>query len=355
MNFKILLILLTVGIVASSYGILSNEIILSVQKFQILGLPPMDGESESGQHFSTLECSCFGVDPITNEEGFDPGFCNVDYTEPPTETSPGVADPDSLGLMGNKLCLWEIHDDEYGDLLIDGEGGCPVSFWLEHSDPMSADYVWPPGYHPDYPYEDIFFFDHKKELGLYDNNNEVNGYERLLQKLNEDEIKKLEKMLEELNEDEKEQLEKILLKLDDHTKNPGKLFSRISDDKKNLTKFMMYLETDEKMKFNKIIKKIDKEDKSFFDKLIKKYTKSKGKDLTLKDALSNKFPNHKVKNILRESTAAVLNSAHSKINYPYSVPEVISITHDSVVAGKDWKEYGEELKKYNTLGNSLCS
>jgi len=77
---------------------------------------------------------------------------------------------------------------------------------------------------------------------------------------------------------------------------------------------------------------------------------------TLLDALNKKnHLKHNQKQIAKESVTAILNAAHSKVDYHYSVPEVMSITHDAMLS-EDYKSYAKEFKKYNNVGgSSLCS
>ena len=89
MKFLLLLILI-VGASGLSYGMLSNDINMNIQKWDILSLPPIEGDPLGGPgEYTTFSCSCDG------------GICNVDYLDSPTNSIP---DPASLGLSGNKLC-----------------------------------------------------------------------------------------------------------------------------------------------------------------------------------------------------------------------------------------------------------
>ena len=281
MNIKLLLILFA-AIGGLSYGVLSNDMELSVQKFDFLSLPAMD-EDPLADHASlgSFKCSCLGTDSETGEERFDPSFCNVEYDVEPTDDDPGIPAEGSLGLSGNKLCLWEVSSEESPieeqteTQIFSGEG-CSFRVWLEHSDPSSADYMWPPGYHPKYEYASIFQieYDDDDRRGHDDSHDDSND--------------------------------------DSHDDS--------NDDSND-----------------------DSHDDSDDDKF------------TLLDALSGNSLKNKQELIAKQSVAAILNAAHSEINYHYSVPEVMSITHDAFLT-YDYNQYSKEFKKYNESGgNSLCS
>jgi len=385
MNIKLLLILF-VAIGGLSYGILSNDILLSVQKFDFLALPAMD-EDPLADHdaLGSFKCSCFGTDEVTGEERFDPGFCNVEYEVEPTENDPGIAAEGSLGLSGNKLCLWEAHSEDYGELILDSEEGCSSKFWLKHSDPNTAVYVWPPGYRPDYEYASIFHqvleiekdqneiekFKDEHEL-FKDNLNELLDNKKIDQKTKSTItwlLKNIQSFEEKdywmISEDKIEQFNKDLLKLVEKEKlshEDKKYLREIRDDFKNDD-----YDDDDKRGHDDD----DDDDKRGHDD--DDYDDDKrghdddddddrrGHDddddkFTLLDALSkkNSLKNNQ-KQIAKESVTAILNAAHSKVNYHYSVPEVMSITHDAMLS-EDYKSYAKEFKKYNKIGgSSLCS
>lgn len=340
MNIKLLLILFA-AIGGLSYGILSNDILLSVQKFDFLALPAMD-EDPLADHdaLGSFKCSCFGTDEETGEERFDPGFCNVEYEVEPTENDPGIAAEGSLGLSGNKLCLWEAHTEDYGELLSETEEGCSSKFWLEHSDPNSADYRWPPGYHPDYEYASIFHqvFEIEKDQNEIEKFNVE--YELFKDNLNE--------LLDNKKIDTKTALTiKWLLKIIPSTEKEGSwTISEYTIEQFN--KDLLELVAKEELSY---------EDKQFLKEIYVGLKEGAYKDdsYTLLDALSQNSLKHNQLQIAKESVTAILNAAHSKVDYHYSVPEVMSITHDAMLS-EDYKSYAKEFKKYNNVGgSSLCS
>jgi len=91
MKMKLLLLILIVGATSGlSYGLLSNDITMNIQKWELLSLPLAIGDPLGGPgEYTTFHCTCNG------------GACNVLYTDSPTNTIP---DSQSLGASGNKLC-----------------------------------------------------------------------------------------------------------------------------------------------------------------------------------------------------------------------------------------------------------
>jgi len=83
-----------------------------------------------------------------------------------------------------------------------------------------------------------------------------------------------------------------------------------------------------------------------------KLTISSIDDPSLIDALNSQ--NDGIEKLARQSVAALLNAAHSKIHYPLTITQVISLTNDAI-AKSDYS-VAETFAKYNNLGNSeLCS
>ena len=244
MNGKLLImIVLGFGAVAS-YGFLElNDVKLDLQSL---------GSFNSVELFTGgFNCAC--SDPNLSEGGFDTGNCNVAYLEEPNDGPdmiqgtaddvPGVADPDSLGLIGNMLCLWESHQDDYGGNLSSDHEGCRSQSWENYQ--TSDEYYWPVGFSSEYQFNDIF-----------------------------------------------------------------------------LTTFPYPTDAE---------------------------------SFTLLDALKHQgsFPgNGQAKKFAREATAAILNTAHIEINYPYTLQEVIRMTQDAIV-DEDYKELTKEFRAYNNLGDSL--
>ena len=80
MNLKLLLIIIG-GIGALSYGVLSNDISLDVQRFDLVVLPPKNGIPIGGaSEFSSIQCTC--------------------------GDSTTACDLSSIGPVGTDLCTW---------------------------------------------------------------------------------------------------------------------------------------------------------------------------------------------------------------------------------------------------------
>ena len=87
MNLKFLLIIIA-GLGVTSFGVLSNDLALDVQKFDLVVLPPKDGIPIDGAAvFSSIQCTC--VNP-NDPDDFDPSFC----------------DTNSIGPVATDLCTW---------------------------------------------------------------------------------------------------------------------------------------------------------------------------------------------------------------------------------------------------------
>ena len=98
----------------------------------------------------------------------------------------------------------------------------------------------------------------------------------------------------------------------------------------------------------------DSHDDSHDDDEYKGKGHDKDDDYTLLDALTKKGKSTH-KKLLQESVSALLNAAHSKVNYPYSAHEVIMITQDANY-GDHYLKTVQEFHKYNNAGgSSLCS
>jgi hypothetical protein len=83
-----------------------------------------------------------------------------------------------------------------------------------------------------------------------------------------------------------------------------------------------------------------------------KITISSTDDPSLIDALNSQ--NDGLDKLARQSVAALLNAAHSKVKYPLTITEVISLTNDAIT--KSDYSIADTFAKYNNLGNSdLCS
>lgn len=344
MNFKILILVIVAGIGISSYGVLSNSLTLDIQKFDLVVLPPMDGSTiEGATEFSGVQCSC--RDPDDPNGAFDPGFCDVSWMVNPNgldgirgtdDDVPGVPDPDSLGTNGNMLCTWEASSSVYGDLL-DYDEGCPANYWLKSGDPASTDYSWPLGYQPEYLYEDVF------NIALVKDDDQK---EKKIDHLKE-KIAKFKAKIKELKDQGKikSQTDRSLnWLLDAIPLNDGDTIVAT----KKLDSFYDRLDLFEKRGILHYL------DKKYILEILEDSDDTESKKFTLLDALSNNVLSPPDKKIVKESVAAILNSAHFQVSYPYSISEIMKMTQDAVQNNNEIKT-ANEFKKYNLAGAApLC-
>ena len=338
-----LLIIMVLGFGAiASYGFLEfNNVDLDLQSLGVIN---------SVESFTAgFNCAC-----SDSEGGFDMGNCNVQYLVEPSDGPdgvPGTIDdiigvphPDSLGLVGNMLCLWESHGEDYGGLINSDSEGCESKNWLKIY--KNSELYWPAGFSPDYQFNDIF-----QTTFPYSDYDSVDEREALFAYFKGD--KKFLKYF-----DGEEDFFKNI-------KNKGKFLKYFKDKDgdqdqfKNEKNFFKYFKN--KQGF---MKHFDDQDEFFtyiwnnddFLKHFKNDKSYKHQGFTLEDALKNKgsysYENGKAKKFAGETTAAILNAAHNEINYPYTVKEVIRMTQDAVVDG-DYREITKEFKAYNKLGDSL--
>jgi len=58
--------------------------------------------------------------------------------------------------------------------------------------------------------------------------------------------------------------------------------------------------------------------------------------------------------LIRESVAAILNSAHSEVDYPFTVSEIMSMTQIAI-ANEDYSETAKSFREVNDKNNSpIC-
>lgn len=338
--------MIVAGAGISSYGVLSNQMTLDIQQFDLLVLPPMDGVPiEGATEFSEVHCAC--RDPDNPQGAFDPGFCDITWIVNPSgpdgikgteDDVPGVPDPNSLGPSGNMLCTWEASATAYGELLAFDEG-CSGNYWLKTSDPSSTDYSWPAGFQPDYSYEDIF------GIKLVNSDSDNHKIEMLKEK-----IEKYKAKINDLVDQGKikKQTGTSLLWLLDAIPMLGNDNSNVMSEKlENFYKRIdLFVE-------RKLLLDIDK--KYILEIMDETEDDSGVKTLTLRDALSNSILSPPDDKLAKESVAAILNAAHFQVKYHYSSSEIMKMTQDAVQGDTQIKT-ANEFKKYNLAGaEPLCS
>ena len=133
---KIFLIAIVFAAVSGTGFLTSNVFSIDLQPFKVFTTVP---------DFDQPACECAGSDgtfSMTNCNAFD----GNPYTDP------------------NMLCQWEVGIESYGEPSSSDES-CEAVFWSKSatesnsivtSEPSIHTDVWPPGYNPDYFYEDMF-------------------------------------------------------------------------------------------------------------------------------------------------------------------------------------------------------
>ncbi len=304
MNKIVLAVIVLASI--SAVGVLSSNLItLNLQAVKVF---------DSIADFDNPICTCLGNDgqySMTNCQGF---------AGPYTDT--------------NMLCVWEAGIEQYGNPP-SSDQGCGVGFWKNNADISNSDSatdpnelidleslsVWPPGYQPDYLYNEMFHTTFVSGSAIISENHEEES--------DDTKISKNDVISDDRDDD------------DDRDE-------RDDDDDRD----------EEKSKDNKISKNdvifepgdIDQAEEKSKDKNEDENVNDeskhddKKKELTLLDALKTK--GGKMNNLLRHSVAALLNAAHSDVNYPYSVVDVISMTQVALIS-EDYKETAKIFEKLN--------
>lgn len=338
------MIVVLAGIGVASYGALSNEVELDVQKFELLVMPPMDGVPiEGATELSSMHCSCSNPN---NPDEFSPDYCDVSYTVDPNgpdgipdteDDVPGVPSPTSLGVMGNKLCTWEVSAIQYGALL-EQDQGCSANFWLKSSDPTSEDYSWPVQYQPDYLYSDIF------NIGLIKDTSNGDKIQQL-----KDKIEHYKTKIHELVDDGKitQQTGMSLLWLLDAIPIPDIDQSSDAANKK-LENFYKRIDL---FVERHLLLDIDK---TYILEMMEEPEDDSSPQLTLKEALSNSILSPPDDKLAKESVAAILNAAHGSVSYHYSMLDILQMTQ-AAIQNNDEIHTANDLMQHNLAGASpLC-
>ena len=238
-------------------------------------------------------CSC-----ADSEGNFSPENCEQfmgDYTDSPEMVCEELA----LALNGGM----EI----YGDIPLETQG-CNTDFWQSSSDGSETSTVWPAGYSPNYYFNDMFQV--SITLPVQEDN----------------------KVL-----DEKAETSSTLEAVDENVNSIG------------VTEVIPLepLENDT----NSDTETVEDEVVTGLTENIKNSNSNNGP--TLAEALE--LQETQLNDLLRESVAAMLNAAHSEIDYPYSVAEIIKMTQIAL-ANEEYDETVNALKEANVRGNTpICS
>ncbi len=368
---KNIYLIVIVFVAISGTGFLTNNVFsIDLQPFKVFTTIP---------DFDQPACECAGSDgtfSMTNCNAFD----GNPYTDP------------------NMLCQWEVGIESYGEPSSSDES-CEAVFWSKSAtesnsivtiEPSIHTDVWPPGYNPDYFYEDMFHItlvnipenipeekddkDHKSkddkisksdvigdgeveieiEVEIEDGTAKIEveiGDEELEFELEETDreliiqyiadnsdltIEEIETYIE-FEEDEKEKNSK-----DDRSEND--VFQNdihVDDKKKILICHIPYDNPDNPITIS-IYSKAKETHLKHGDYLGECVEPDLG--LTLLEALN--LQGDGLNKLIRESVAAMLNAAHSDVDYPHTVVQVISMTQVSL-ASSDYDETGILFEELN--------
>ena len=270
--------------------------VLSSNIFSI-GLQPFQVfNSLSG--FSNSVCTCAGEDGLFTMENCE-GFDGSPYSDP------------------NMLCVSETAIQEYGDRAPLSIQGCGVDFWKNNLQTSglatveSVNTIWPSGYQPEYYFNDMFHTTISQPQNVLVGNEEKESEDR--KNKDGDDVSPPNDVISAESENE------------------------LGDDDKNNSK-------DKEDGIGKAEEKDEKE---------KLRNEKQEKGPTLLEALEAN--GGEMNGLLRNSVAALLNAAHSEINYPYSVSQVITMTQVALI-NQEWQKTSDLFEESNEKAEkpSLC-
>ena len=324
---KIFLIAIVFAAVSGTGFLTHNVFSIDLQPFKVFTTVP---------DFDQPACECAGSDgtfSMTNCNAFDAN----PYTDP------------------NMVCQWEVGIESYGEPSSSDES-CEAVFWSKSatesnsivtSQPSTHTDLWPPGYNPDYFYEDMF---HITLVNIPENIPEEKD-----NKINKNDIIRDDDSDEEDEKEDKSKDDK-----DDKSKN-GKsendVFQNdiLVEESEEITDIEIHEDDNKKI----LICHVPSDDP---DNPITISISSKAKEthlkhgdylgecvepdlgLTLLEALN--LEGDGLNKLIRESVAAMLNAAHSDVDFPHTVVEVITMTQVSL-ASSDYDETGILFEELN--------
>ena len=312
-------------------GLLGNLITLSVQPFGIFG---------SLEELAGSKCSC--NDGLGN---FAPENC---------EQFEGVYDDP------NFVCVTLQPIGNYGIPPAPAQG-CSASFWMDNSDEVKYLSVWPAGYSPDYYYNTMF----QTSIQLSDlaetvnetndekeqENSEVFGINEVTSDV------ELPEETDEISSEEQTGEESVVADEEGVVASEESVAaseetgeeSVVTDEETGEESVVADEETGEESV-------VVDEDQGSEDEFVENTSLANDQNtngLTLIQALT--LQDGKLNLLLRESVAAMLNAAHPDVKYPYTVPQIMTMTQIAI-ANENYDDTLNLLKTFNDKGNSpLCS
>ena len=283
------IIILAVAFVAlTGVGLLGNMIFLQIQNVGIFAtLDELPGSickcaNSDGTEFTSAECEQF-------MEGSD-------YTDSPEKICQGLA-LNGFATIGMAI---------YGDPPLETQG-CNADFWQSGVDDAGLSSVWPPGYSPNYYFNEMF---------------------QVTMKL-------------------PDEVDNVIAKNDQKENNGEKVKDETGRDSTSIETVEESLETvEEEVEDSTVTDEVE------IDEAGRVIISEPKKGLSLLGALHLK--GSQLNGLVRESVAAMLNAAHPEIDYTYSVAEIISMTQIAL-ANEEYDDTITMLKEANGRGNTpIC-
>lgn len=337
-------------------GLLGNLITLDLQPFGIFA---------SLTEMPDSTCSCQGDDG-----SFSPANCEG-FTGEYVDT--------------NLVCTGLTPIASYGIPASDSQG-CSAGFWTANADDES---VWPAGYSPNFYYNSMFQTTVElSELSLTDNqeDSQVFGTNEIIaddgqpeSSENVDQVVETEQV-ETVDESvDAEDVEIVGVQSDEVVDSDVEIVDESTESDDTEIETIEVTETegenvesdgetvDESVETedveivgaetDEIVESEDVEtaDNQIAEETVENETFTASEDvngLTLAQALNQK--DSSLADLLRESVAAMLNAAHPDVNYPYTVPEIMSMAQIAIASGH-YDDTVNLLQKVNDKDNSpLC-
>jgi len=293
--------------VASIAGLSTEFVNFDVQDYQFFG---------SFAEFDEAVCTCEGNDGTVSKENCQQFGADMSFTD----------------LNGVCVLHPAVDIGDYG-VLPTLDQGCGVGFWKSNADESQVLSIWPAGYNPDDYYNDMF----KTTIVSEDENEEEDDEGSRGDGFNTGK----KDLAKEQTDDDKVRDEDEGSRGDGFNTGKKDLAKEQTDDDKVSDENMLNQKDKVKVKDEDKVRDEDSEDDDIDN------------GLTLLEALNAK--GGKMGHLLRASVAALLNSAHSEVNYQYPVQEVISMTQDAMNS-ENYQDAIDIFEKLNEEGvlPTLC-
>lgn len=331
--FLLIVIFAVLGV--ASLGVLSTEIMINAQNLKVLpSITDIAGDPDDLTD-GTFFCTC--QNPSNpNESG--PQFCLFGAGQPYEDSE--------------MICTWEAAEDYYGDGDFYGEG-CSIEFWKKHI-----------GFDPEKYAKNVQQTSRKLTQTAWKLDKNAETDEEKLGALYAKQMSLVGKKIANTaqliglyqNGEDKNKILQEVLEMES-------LYDRMLEDTTSASEFLakVTLLAETLMDDGQLIAEMNYEispwpsgyePKHRFNMMFQtNISLPPDHDPTLFKALKTDGKN--IKQLLREAVAAMLNAAHPKVEYKYSVAEIMGITQ-SAIAARDYQTATDEFAKYNSLGSPIC-